>query len=109
MSAMQWLTLGGLLAIFLFALYQLIKAAVDFRRDYPRYRGIYSQLESFEKHCFKSGLSLFFLIPIVKNSKYSQDYIFQVLSEIGTALAGGMFLIGVIAFIRELHNSRSNT
>ncbi|CAI2314186.1 MULTISPECIES: hypothetical protein [Vibrio] len=109
MSAMQWLTLGGLLAIFLFALYQMIKAAVDFRRDYPRYRGIYSQLESFEKHCFKSGLSLFFLIPIVKNSKYSQDYIFQVLSEIGTALAGGMFLIGVIAFIRELHNSRSNT
>ena len=106
---MQWLTLGGLLAIFLFALYQMIKAAVDFRRDYPRYRGIYSQLESFEKHCFKSGLSLFFLIPIVKNSKYSQDYIFQVLSEIGTALAGGMFLIGVIAFIRELHNSRSNT
>ncbi|MGI2784479.1 hypothetical protein [Vibrio alginolyticus] len=109
MSAMQWLTLGGLLAIFLFALYQMIKAAVDFRRDYPRYRGIYSQLESFEKHCFKSGLSLFFLIPIVKNSKYSQDYIFQVLSGIGTALAGGMFLIGVIAFIRELHNSRSNT
>ncbi|ENP8453112.1 hypothetical protein [Vibrio parahaemolyticus] len=109
MSAMQWLTLGGLLAIFLFALYQMIKAAVDFRRDYPRYRGIYSQLESFEKHCFKSGLSLFFLIPVVKNSKYSQDYIFQVLSEIGTALAGGMFLIGVIAFIRELHNSRSNT
>ncbi|EPR7547188.1 hypothetical protein KW497_10525 [Vibrio fluvialis] len=109
MSAMQWLTLGGSLAILLYALYQMIKAAVDFRRDYPRYRGIYSQLESFEKHCFKSGLSLFFIIPIVKNSKYSQDYIFQVLSEIGTALAGGMFLIGVIAFIRELHNSRSNT
>ncbi|MFQ2472337.1 hypothetical protein [Aeromonas rivipollensis] len=109
MPAMQWFTLGGLLTIFLFAFYQMIKAALDFRRDYPRYRGIYSQLESFEKHCFKSGLSLFFVIPIIKNSKFSQDYIFQVVSEIGTALAGGMFLIGVIAFIRELHNSRHNT
>lgn len=109
MPAMQWFTLGGLLIIFLFAFYQMIKAALDFRRDYPRYRGIYSQLESFEKHCFKSGLSLFFVIPIIKNSKFSQDYIFQVVSEIGTALAGGMFLIGVIAFIRELHNSRHNT
>ena len=108
MPAMQWLTLGVLFVIFIFALYQMVKAALDFRRDYPRYRGIYSQLESFEKHCFKSGLSLFFVIPIIKNSKFSQDYIFQVVSEIGTALAGGMFLIGVIAFIRELHNSRHN-
>lgn len=85
------------------------KAAIGFYRDYPRYSMIFSRLENYEKHCFRSGLSLFFIIPIIKGSEYADIFIFQVVSEIGTALAGGLFLIGVIAFIRELHTSNSET
>lgn len=107
MQIFEWLTILAFLTMLLYSLFQMGKAAIGFYRDYPRYSVVFSRLENYEKHCFKSGLSLFVIIPIMKGSEYSDIFIFQVLSEIGTALAGGLFLIGVIAFIRELHTSNS--
>lgn len=109
MTIPHWLFVGGMVCVLLFSFYQMGKAALDFRRDYPRYRGVLGRLESFERHCFKSGLGLFFIIPFLKHGEHSKGYLIQVLAEVGTALAGGMFLIGVIAFIRELHNTNSNS
>ncbi|EOX1512574.1 TPA: hypothetical protein ACMDOM_003527, partial [Vibrio cholerae] len=108
-SVGQWLFIGMMALILIYAFYQMGKAGLDFYKNYPHYKSTFSRLKNFEKHCFKSGLSLFFIVVFLKNSDYAQDYIFQVLGEISTALAGGMFLTGVVAFIRELHSTQNNT
>lgn len=91
------------------AIYFCVMAARDFKKNFPRYKGIWKSMESFERHLFNGGLWLFFAIPIVKNHKSGDVYLVQVLTEILPALASGMFLAGIIAFIRELHKYDSST
>ncbi|MDC5855954.1 hypothetical protein [Vibrio europaeus] len=72
-------------------------------KSFPKVKAVWSRLARFEQHLFLMGLMLFLPIPMLKNSEFKDVYVFQLFIEAFPAMAGGMFVAGLIAYVRELH------
>ena len=46
---------------------------------------------------------MFLPIPLIKNSEFKDVYVFELFIDAFPAMAGGMFVAGLIAYVRELH------
>ena len=72
-------------------------------KSFPKVKAVWSKLARFEQHLFLMGLMLFLPIPLIKNSEFKDVYVFELFIEAFPAMAGGMFVAGLIAYVRELH------
>ncbi|EJO2026758.1 hypothetical protein NRC85_004992 [Vibrio parahaemolyticus] len=72
-------------------------------KSFPKAKAVWRRLARFEQHLFLMGLMLFFPIPLIKDTPHKDVYIFQLLIEAFPAIVGGMFVAGLIAYVRELH------
>jgi len=69
----------------------------------------WKEMASFEKICLKTGLLLYVTIPFLKEHPSNESYIAKVSIDIFTALAGALFVLGALAFLKYVHeHSKSN-
>ena len=69
----------------------------------------WKEMTSFERICLKTGLLLYITIPFLKDHPSNESYIAKVSIDIFTALAGALFVLGALAFLKYAHeHSKSN-
>lgn len=98
-----------IVVVFFIPLGYLVYAAFDLVRDFPRFRRVWNRMPNFEKHLTKAGLLMFLPLPLLKASDWAKDYVFAVIIEMLPAIAGGFFVAGIIAFVREFHANESES
>lgn len=72
-------------------------------KDKEIYFASWKEMTSFEKICLKLGLLLYITIPLIKEHPSKDSYIAKVSIEIFTALAGALFVLGALAFLKYAH------
>ena len=66
------------------------------------------KMTSFEKSCLKSGFLLYITLPLLKEHPSKDSYITKVSIEIFTAIAGALFVLGVLAFLKYAHEQNES-
>lgn len=72
-------------------------------KDKEIYFASWKEMTSFEKICLELGLLLYITIPLIKEHPSKDSYIAKVSIEIFTALAGALFVLGALAFLKYAH------
>lgn len=78
----------------------------DIRRNWPLITMAWNQMEAFERGFMPMGLTLFVFVPALQDHPAADWYFARVVIEVLPALAGGLFVAGVIAFSRQVHELR---
>lgn len=91
--------IGGFAAFFAYSVR-------DLRRNWPLITKAWKQMEAFERGFMPMGLTLFVLFPALQDHPAADWYFARVVMEVLPALAGGLFVAGVIAFSRQVHELR---
>jgi len=63
----------------------------------------WKEMKSFERTCLQVGLLLYITIPLLKEHPSKDSYVAKVLIDIFTALAGALFVLGALAFLKYAH------
>ena len=83
--------------------------ARSLRKEKEIFFASWKEMTSFEKICLKTGLLLYATIPFLKGHPSKDSYIAKVSIDIFTALAGALFVLGALAFLKYVHeHSKSN-
>lgn len=85
------------LALFIHAAYTSIPAA----------RSAWHEMSRFERYCLLVGLWTYLGLPALTTNPSASPYFGQFTSEIVGAIANGLFLVGVLAFLSRLHAESS--
>lgn len=91
---------------FLFFLFTTSALLIKEFKPSGKYRRAWSSTENFERHLLVTGFFLFFAVPMFTSPTFADAYLFKVLAAMLPAMASGMFLVGCIAFFRELHRQK---
>ncbi|PCJ14506.1 MAG: hypothetical protein COB04_15195 [Gammaproteobacteria bacterium] len=84
----------------------VVWSCLEFKKDWPIISDAWGKTEAFEKRLLYMGLSLFVFIPALKEHPASSWYISKVIIEILPAMAGSLFVAGILAFMRQVHEAR---
>jgi hypothetical protein len=95
-----------LLLIFLANIIFIFWSIFQLKKDWPVIFSAWKQMETFEKTLLSIGFSFFVCVPILKEHPASDWYLVKVMIEIFPAMAGGFFVAGVLAFMRQVHDIR---
>ena len=78
-------------------------------KDKEMFFASWKEMTSFEKICLKIGLLFYVIIPFLKEHPSNESYIAKVSIDIFSALAGALFVLGALAFLKYAHeHSKSN-
>ncbi|MCG5526362.1 hypothetical protein LRB11_15735 [Ectothiorhodospira haloalkaliphila] len=72
-------------------------------QDKEMFFGSWKEMTSFEKISLKVGLILYVAIPFLKEHPSKDWYVTQISIDILTALAGALFVLGALAFLKYAH------
>ncbi len=100
----DWFTYITIVIVCICGIVFFVSAFVDIYKNYPKTKLVWKRLASFERHLFKIGVMLSCTIPLVKESMNNSNYISKVLAELFPAIATSVFIVGLVAFVRELHD-----
>jgi hypothetical protein len=81
-------------------------SAVRLKKDWPVISSAWRETEVFEKTLLSIGLSFFICVAILREHPASDWYLVKVMIEIFTAMAAGFFVVGVLAFMKQVHDIR---
>ena len=82
---------------------------IQLKHDWPLVKEAWSQMDRLEKNMLIIGFLIFILIPSIKSHPSSDWYITQVALDILPALAGSLFVAGVISFMKQSHRIKNNS
>ena len=63
----------------------------------------WQKMATFEKYSLKIGLGLFFVVPLLKQHPSKDSYITMVLTDLCSALASALFILGMLVFLKYAH------
>ncbi len=68
----------------------------------PAFRAAWRRTDQTARFAFNLGGLLFFTIPVIKNHPAHDAYAVQVIVEMLPAVAGGLFVAGLLALMQQL-------
>lgn len=106
---MKYLIASTLLIILLLVtLIYIAYAVYKLKQNWHIVTLAWENTEELSRDLLIMGGLMFLIIPVLKGHPASDSYIAQVSMEMLPALAGSFFVVGVIAFIKEIREIRDN-
>lgn len=72
-------------------------------RDWPNFKNSWAAMSNFEQYCLIVGFIAYLGLPLLSSHPAAPSYIGQVGIKVFEAIANGLFLVGVLAFVKNLH------
>ena len=98
----------GLLLFFLVVIVLIVWFSIDIWKERGHLMKIWENVPRYEQKALIVGLLLFLAIPLLKGHSAHESYIPAVLIELVYSTAGALFVLGILAFLKEGHSLRNN-
>ena len=99
---MEWAVFLFFCAYIVFVIGYLAWGILDIVRNAPKFHYAWRLTDETSRFSFNLGWMLFLVIPMVRNLFGRDHYLAQVLLEILPAVAGGLFVAGLLALMTQL-------
>ncbi len=94
-----------LLSVFFFLVVgMLVRVFLGLWKDRTKLRRAWNALPSWERACLQIGTLFYACLPMLKSHPSSNSYIVEFLISLMQAMANGMFIVGVLAFLQKGHD-----
>jgi len=93
-----------LIVIFIFFVYSFFQI----KQDGPLYREAWGLMNVLEKNMLSIGVLIFIFIPALKSHPSADWFFASFMLEILPALATGFFVVGILAFMKQVHKLKKD-
>jgi len=93
-----------LITIFIYFVFSFFKI----KQDWPLYSEAWDLMNVLEKNMLSIGLLIFIFIPALKSHPSADWFFAKFMLEILPVLASAFFVVGILAFMKQVHKLKKD-